>query len=232
MKWQGYLIAIGALLAVLGVQIATAPPLLIGVVGGIFLVLLGSHRHWSPVLWVGALMVSLSVLVNPVAWLILFVVLVLAVRFAGTSSGNVWPWAKKQFIAVSADASAPKAGQTKRYSLFGPTTIGQTVYAWDDLNLIVGAGDTIIDLDNTLLPAGENVVMLRKGFGKTRLLVPVGVAIHLDVTAGIGTTMVDGKQYRLRQERIQHYSKDYDQAPRKLHLLVNVLVGDVEVVSV
>lgn len=43
------------------------------------------------------------------------------------------------------------------------------------------AGDTIVDLGNTLLPKEDSIVIVRKGFGRTRILVPYGIGILLNM---------------------------------------------------
>ena len=56
----------------------------------------------------------------------------------------------------------------------------------NDLNAIGLTGDINIEslgtplLGNTLLPKEDNIIIIRKGFGRTRILVPLGVAILLE----------------------------------------------------
>nr|WP_164508459.1 cell wall-active antibiotics response protein LiaF [Lacticaseibacillus baoqingensis] len=223
-----------ALLLLLCYQIVTSPPLLVGVVSGVLALILGAHVHFWKTLWLtfGSLLIVISVFVNPTVWIMLFLAVLAGMHLFTGKSSRVGPWARKHFIAVTTREPGKKAGQQHHQPWFGDSTVGQTQFEWDDINMIVAAGDTIIDLGNTLLPKGDNTVVIRKGLGKTRVLVPVGVGIAIDHAAVIGTLSVNGQELPLRNEHITYYSDEYDTATRRIHLLTNVVVGDVEVLAV
>lgn len=187
----------------------------------------------TPLMIFGAIAVIVSVFINPVAWWMLLVAVVV-VLFAGSktvSSGGLFPWIRKQFVSVrTTEDSGDRSAQ--RHQWIGDIAIGQSVYEWQDENISVLTGDTIIDLGNTILPKRENVVMIRKGFGKTRLLVPIGVGVELNHSALIGKVDFAGTEHTLRNETLHLYSDDYDTAPRKLRIITSALVGDLEVVPV
>ncbi len=90
------------------------------------------------------------------------------------------PWRKKQMIMVETAAKEPKNGKRFKRRWFANERIGNNIYEWDDINIDLISGDTIIDLGNTLLPKEDNIIIIRKGFGRTRILVPLGVAILLE----------------------------------------------------
>lgn len=128
------------------------------------------------------------------------------------------------------DEDAKTKRQTHQW--FGDTTIGEQLYTWDDINLSVIAGDTIIDLGNTLLPAKrENVILLRKSFGRTRILVPVGTKVRINHSALIGKLKLDENQYKLHNETINLTLNDQEDS-RELRIITNVLIGDLEVIYV
>ncbi len=107
-----------------------------------------------------------------------------------------------------------------------------TFFEWDDINFAVAAGDTIIDLGSTILPKNDNHIVIRKGFGKTRILVPVGTGVYLDHSAMLGSVTIDNQHYNLKNESIQLYSTNYDEESRHLKIITNVMIGDLEVILV
>lgn len=233
-RWQLFWLTEAAMFFVLCFQIVSNPPVLVGVVFGVVALVIGAKVHRFQTFWltVGGISVVVSVFVNPMIWIMLFLAACASLKLFTSQNSSLGPWARKHFMAVTTRQPQPKAGMTHSHPWFGDTNIGQTQFEWDDINMTVAAGDTIIDLGNTLLPKGENVVVIRKGFGKTRILVPVGVGIAIDHSAMIGTLSVDGKEVPMKNETRKYFSEDYDDASHHIHILTNVLVGDVEVLAV
>lgn len=120
----------------------------------------------------------------------------------------------------------------KKQQWLGNERIGNHVYEWDDININVLSGDTIIDLGNTILPKKDNVVLVRKGIGRTRLLVPTGIGVQLEHTALMGTVYFEDYETKLRNETLKLYSKEYNESARHLKIITNALVGDIEVFRV
>lgn len=218
----------------LGYQIVTNPASWIGVATGLFALVIGIKGHLWRAFWltIGTVLLAVGLLINPMIWVILFVGLVGALFALSGRHGSRMPWQRKHYTAVHLVAPTPKAGTATRHAWFGDETIGSATYEWDDINLTVAAGDTIIDLGNTLLPQGDSTIVVRKGVGKTRILVPVGIGVMVDHSALAGTLAVDGTECGLHNQTVRQYSSDYDTASRRVHILTNVLIGDLEVLSV
>lgn len=141
-------------------------------------------------------------------------------------------WRKKQIMMVQTEQLKTHNNERKRQQLFGNQRIGNDVYEWDDINIAIISGDTIIDLGNTLLPKDDNIVIVRKGIGRTRILVPLGVAIRLEHATLVGNVLFEEEQFSLKNEQIKICSSDYDENPRRLKIITNTLVGDVEVIRI
>ncbi|WP_225047613.1 cell wall-active antibiotics response protein LiaF [Lacticaseibacillus kribbianus] len=234
-RWQLFWLIECGLLILLGFQTVTNPSSLTPLLVGSLALVLGLKGHFWRTFWLtlGAVLIVVAVFSNPTVWVILFIGLIgLLSVFSGKQHDRIVPWAKKQYVAVRATESTLKGGTRRRHPWFGDETIGQNVYEWDDINLTLAAGDTIVDLGNTLLPQGDSTIVIRKGFGKTRVLVPVGVGILVDHSAVMGDLTLDGVELSLHNECVKHYSQDYDTAARRVHIITNVLVGDLEVLSV
>ena len=139
-----------------------------------------------------------------------------------------------QFVLIMVETAAkePKNGKRFKRRWFANERIGNNIYEWDDINIDLISGDTIIDLGNTLLPKEDNIIIIRKGFGRTRILVPLGVAILLEHSTFYGTVRFEEEKYQLKNESLKIYSNDYDTNLRRLKIMTNTLVGDVEVIRV
>lgn len=120
----------------------------------------------------------------------------------------------------------------RKQSWIGNDRIGTQVFEWDDINVAILAGDTIVDLGNTLLPKEDSIVIVRKGFGRTRILVPYGIGILFEHATLYGKVEFDEETQVLRNETIKMYSEDYDESPRRLKSHHEYLSGDVEVIRV
>ena len=68
--------------------------------------------------------------------------------------------------------------------------------------------------------------------GRTRILVPVGIAMSLEHATLAGNVLFEEEQFSLKNESIKIYSNDYDENPRRLKIITNSLLGDVEVIRV
>ncbi|WP_125703011.1 cell wall-active antibiotics response protein LiaF [Lacticaseibacillus daqingensis] len=234
-RWQIFWLIELVLLLLLGYQTVSNPTSLIEVLFGAGALLLGVKGRFWHTFWltIGTVLLVVAVFINPIVWVMLFVALLgLLSLFSGRQHDRIVPWAKKQYVAVRTKEPSAKAGTRRRHTWIGDEAIGTSVYEWDDINMTVAAGDTIIDLGNTLLPQGDSTVVIRKGFGKTRVLVPVGVGVLVDHSAVFGELTLDGVELALHNEAVKHFSPDYDTATRRVHIITNVIVGDLEVLSV
>lgn len=193
-------------------------------------------KNINLLLWIGCVFIFISLINSYAFWLILiFNVLFLALKgfeFADIDFSSLFFWRKKQIIMVATKEPEKQPEPITRQKYFGSQNIGNQVYAWDDINLSVLAGDTIIDLGNTLLPKKQNIILLRKVFGRTRILVPQGICLEIQHVAFRGDLHVDNTVYSLNQEQIIIQETLYTESERKLKLISNVFIGDVEVIRI
>ncbi|WP_326717667.1 cell wall-active antibiotics response protein LiaF [Vagococcus jeotgali] len=186
---------------------------------------------------IAALIVGvLCLLSSPAIWVMIIVGILyfglVGVEFSGINILNSMTSKKKQIKMIKTTSKINKSGKRFKRSWIGSQRLGNDTYEWDDINMIVGIGDTIIDLGNTLLPKEDNVVIIRKGFGRTRILVPTGIGILLEHSSLRGSVQFDDELYQLSNESIKLYSQDYDEAARRLKIITSTLFGDIEVIRV
>ncbi|WP_040535136.1 cell wall-active antibiotics response protein LiaF [Schleiferilactobacillus shenzhenensis] len=224
-----------AAVAFLGWQIVTEPIALILVVIGTLLVVGGHRRHETArdsSRIFGCIFIAIGITMNAAFWIFFLITLLAVLLFLGTMGGGLhkWvPWRKKEYVHFQTTAPGKKPA-VQRSPWLGGATIGETSFPWDDINFVSLYGDTIIDLGNTLLPEDQdNTIMIRKGFGRTRILVPVGVAVTLDHSAVAGSVQFLDQHYQLQNERVQLHTADNGHPQRTIKIVTSTLFGDLEV---
>ncbi|AEA94900.1 TPA: hypothetical protein IUZ99_002952 [Enterococcus faecalis] len=239
--WRFFIVA-EALLFILALwQIVHNPGLAVLLTIGVLLVAYVSRKasktHFNNFQFVlGVVFIVIGAMNSTAVWfMLIFGVLFIGLKgfeISGVDIAERAPWRKKQMIMVETAAKEPKNGKRFKRRWFANERIGNNIYEWDDINIDLISGDTIIDLGNTLLPKEDNIIIIRKGFGRTRILVPLGVAILLEHSTFYGTVRFEEEKYQLKNESLKIYSNDYDTNLRRLKIMTNTLVGDVEVIRV
>lgn len=107
----------------------------------------------------------------------------------------------------------------------------QMVFHWDDVNLQLLGGSTIIDLGNTIIPKRETHIVIQKIWGKTRIIVPSDVGLRLNISTFDGKVYFENESVHLNNENYQWKSQDYDERTRKINLILSTFVGNVEVIT-
>ena len=102
---------------------------------------------------------------------------------------------------------------------------------FDDINLFRLMGKDTIHLERVILSNHDNVIILRKLVGTTRIIVPVDVEVSLSVNSLYGDlTFLDLPKRALRNEQFHQETRDYLKSPKSVKILLTTMVGDVEVV--
>ena len=102
---------------------------------------------------------------------------------------------------------------------------------FDDINLFRLMGKDTIHLERVILSNHDNVIILRKLVGATRIIVPVDVEVSLSVNSLYGDlTFFDQPKRSLRNEQFHQETRDYLKSPKSVKILLTTMVGDVEVV--
>lgn len=104
------------------------------------------------------------------------------------------------------------------------------IYEWNDVNIQVGVGNTVIDLSDTVLPKGEAIISIRSLIGNVQILVPYEVEIHLNHSVIVGTVAIfQEPEQRIVNETIVYETADYEQAEQKVKLITSGFTGKLEV---
>lgn len=134
-----------------------------------------------------------------------------------------------QFIQID---QTPKRIKRERMQWFGNQDYFHqgTVYPFDDVNIVRVFGNDVIDLTQVALAGMDNVILVRKSFGTTRIVVPVGVEVDLSASAVYGhLDFLDLVESDLRNESVKFQSHHFLNAQKRVKVVVNTLFGDIEV---
>ncbi|KXT73743.1 Transporter associated with VraSR [Streptococcus sp. DD10] len=102
---------------------------------------------------------------------------------------------------------------------------------FEDINLHRFYGKDTIHLENVIISNHDNVILVRKFFGDTKIVVPVDIAISLQANSLYGDLyFMDEEHHKLRNESISLTSSDYQKANRSVKIVLSTLVGSIEVV--
>lgn len=138
---------------------------------------------------------------------------------------------ENSFIMVDFEKTTEPTKKISQNRWFGEDSESEDdIYSWEDINFTKLIGNTIFDLGNTLLPKDNNIILIRKGIGKTKIIVPEGIAISLNISMLIGKVRIGNEEIDLKNETFHWYTDNYQENNRKIKLVSNVLIGEVEVV--
>lgn len=210
---------------------------------GLFVVLTAStvtHKYEDLPIVFGIILMFLSLLSTTASWVILIALVIFKVgenqKLFNTIKEPLFKketkWREKEFISVRFNQNKEETVKKIRRKWFNDDTFGDEIYEWEDVNITKLAGDTVVDLGNTILPKENNIVMLRKGFGDTKLLVPEEVAVSLDLSVLLGKVKIGNEELILKNETLKWRSDRYEQSSRKIKLISNVLFGEIEVIFI
>nr|WP_318539549.1 cell wall-active antibiotics response protein LiaF [Terribacillus saccharophilus] len=210
---------------------------LIGIGFGILFIYLGkwqlSGRKGTILFWVGIFIVAMSLLQSFAFYLVLTAGIIYYFTKIHDSTTD-----KPQTYQPSFDQDASEEQVFEQKSLFqnswfGAQSAGSNVYEWQDTNIQSFIGDTIIDLNYTVLPKEEAVLMVRKVLGNVRIIVPydIEVDVHHSVVYG-SVTIFDHREQNCWNKVIHMRTKDYQQSSQRIKIVTSVVAGKLEVVRV
>lgn len=240
-SWRFFLMLEGLLAIYLLWQLMNNLPLLMGMLAGLFLLFVAQKRKgfggkghlFFIISW---FLIVFSLLSLPAIWFMLILAVLFislkGLEWAGLTTNQPFSYLKKKLWMITTKQPEDHSGKLNKEPLFGNRRIGTNVYEWDNINLLIGGGDTIIDLGNTLLPKQENYIVLRKGVGRTRILVPAGIGVYLDCNLLAGSVSIADEKIEIFNQRFSVYSNDFASSSRQIKIIVSCLVGEIEVIYI
>lgn len=113
---------------------------------------------------------------------------------------------------------------------FGPQNVGEKTYEWQDIHLQRVFGDTVIDLNQTVLPKEEPLILLNQLAGTIKIIVPYDVEVSIHHSILIGSVDIFGYGHDQMTNRVIHYqTENYHQATQRIKIYTSMLIGKIEV---
>jgi lia operon protein LiaF len=114
--------------------------------------------------------------------------------------------------------------------VLGTQQTPEHVYEWNDINIQCGAGDSIIDLSQTILPEGEAVIMIRGFIGNVTIYVPYEVEAAVSHSVFMGNTRIfDRHEPKMFNQTLFFRTKNYGEAEKKVKIVTSLFAGSLEV---
>lgn len=181
------------------------------------------QRH-NFLLTIGLVLLFLILMLNPyiIMAIVLGVVYVVINHFSQVK--------KKNRYALIRFREEDLKAKPIRSQWIGSHTHDSDFYAFDDINIIRLTGSDTIDLSRVIVTGKNNVVIIRKIYGPTKILVPIDVSVKLETAAIYGSVRYfDFEEYDLRNESLKLWHED-EEALKVVKIIVSTLAGDIEVV--
>lgn len=181
------------------------------------------QRH-NFLLTIGLVLLFLILMLNPyiIMAIVLGVVYVVINHFSQVK--------KKNRYALIRFREEDLKAKSIRSQWIGSHTHDSDFYAFDDINIIRLTGSDTIDLSRVIVTGKNNVVIIRKIYGPTKILVPIDVSVKLETAAIYGSVRYfDFEEYDLRNESLKLWHED-EEALKVVKIIVSTLAGDIEVV--
>src|SRR5699024_3179066 len=181
------------------------------------------QRH-NFLLTIGLVLLFLILMLNPyiIMAIVLGVVYVVINHFSQVK--------KKNRYALIRFREEDLKAKPIRSQWIGSHTHDSDFYAFDDINIIRLTGSDTIDLSRVIVTGKNNVVIIRKIYRPTKILVPIDVSVKLETAAIYGSVRYfDFEEYDLRNESLKLWHED-EEALKVVKIIVSTLAGDIEVV--
>lgn len=218
---------------------------LVGLLGGSFILLILSlfisNKIINRIIFVLSLfMIVLSLILIDSIWLVIIAMSMLLILFR-TPEGNEFFHAhdalilpgsrRKEYLGVQLiEVQSKQRKLIIQRSLNEMLQEEKAAIEWDDVNLVYFGGNNIIDLGNTLIPLQETTIVIRKVWGRTRIIIPNDIGLKLNCSLLSGSIIFEMQRYSLTSENFRWMSPDYAKSSRKINLIISVVFGDVEVI--
>ncbi|HEQ7901949.1 TPA: cell wall-active antibiotics response protein [Streptococcus pyogenes] len=135
---------------------------------------------------------------------------------------------KNRFALIRFKEEKIEVNNTK-HQWIGTANYESDYYCFDDINIIRISGNDTVDLTNVIVTGMDNIIVIRKIFGNTTILVPIDITVTLVVSSIYGSVdFFRCQQYDLRNESIKLKETD-NQSLKKVKIIVTTIAGNVEV---
>jgi lia operon protein LiaF len=182
--------------------------------------------------WFGIVILILTI-INMSTFKLLLIALLIYIliefRKSKKSPNHIQPELIPGELAIEGEPILKRENLFENY-LFGLQKTPDHVYEWNDINIVSGIGDTIIDLSNTVLPQGESVIVIRHFIGKVQIMIPYEVEVSILHSAIAGRAIIfHHEEKKPFNQTLSFHTPDYEFAQQKIKIVTSIISGDLEV---
>ncbi|SER89578.1 lia operon protein LiaF [Gracilibacillus ureilyticus] len=148
-----------------------------------------------------------------------------------------WKWYQskpkrsEKVIIPQFSSNFGQEGTAYKNNWFGTLNKGSDEpFAWHDMNLQKVVSDITIDLNNTVLPEEESVIVIRQLIGNITIIVPYDIEIAVEHSVLYGdVSIMHYQEPNAFNKSINFKSEGYKDSPQKVKIFTQVLIGKLEV---
>lgn len=130
------------------------------------------------------------------------------------------------------DLKGWKPGRTANRHWIGDVSLGGQSWVLQDLDVWHGIGDVRINLATALLEDRTYDLRIEGWIGDIRILVPANLPISADIVMNIGDVNVFEHAESGTGRAVHYVDPSYNDAVKRVHLDVELKIGDVQIVRV
>lgn len=153
----------------------------------------------------------------------------------GDFIGQAWPLAiigvgvYLLFGAKIKGAVNPASGAGTIKQAVGDMDLTPESIGPDGLFIALSLGEVRLDLRDTRLQDGENIIEVKLGAGDVRIKTPKGISLSVQGRTGVGDLHLLGRDVDGFVAKLDHDDDDYKTAEKKLRIIAKVGLGDVRI---
>ncbi|WP_130859324.1 cell wall-active antibiotics response protein LiaF [Gracilibacillus phocaeensis] len=179
------------------------------------------------IFWGGVVFIFIAALNTYVLRLVIFAVVIYF----------VWHWyqqrqkeAEPEPKYLNIDEESLYEDRVIQTEWFGKYHTTEQGFVWQDLNFQSAIGDVVIDLNNTMLPDDDAVIVIRQLAGKVTIIVPYDVEIILDHTVLFGDIYAfEHEEKNAFNRHIQVQTKGFEISDQRVRIFTQMIAGKFEV---
>jgi lia operon protein LiaF len=154
-------------------------------------------------------------------------------------------WKKSQFkVTFSSDDDPfdeeekvqnerPAGGKTKvkvnRGNFIGDVTFNQPNWPLESMRLFNMIGNYYFDISKAYVPEGETPIYLKGWVGDVKMLIPEDIPVDINVEGSIGDIKIYGQKSADIKPNLYYRSPGYDEAEKKLKIIIEFTIGSVRI---
>lgn len=117
-------------------------------------------------------------------------------------------------------------------SLIGDFKLGKKPWEPDGQDLSLGIGDVEIDFTKAVLKEGRNQMRVNCWIGDVNVLIPRHIPVKVEAEVKLGEVTLFDDSYSGTGRSASYTSPDFDDAKEQLIILIQLNIGDIEVMTV